>query len=507
MTADSVLGWLGEASIVLGVVVLVVLLARALARTRLGAGWTYAFWLAVPAALLATAAPSGLFPAPFALSVPLTPDPGAVTAWLAPSDASSGSVSEFSVPSIPSAAVLAAWLVGAAGVLVLHFSAQWRFGRIVVARARRPTGEERVVLAAAAIGTGLAPDRRFRISDQVESPVACGLHRPTVVLPEGFLAAYGRDERRVMVLHEAEHVRARHLWHRAAATLVRGVFWFHPLAWLGERAFIADQELACDQGVLGRDASIRPRTYAATLLKIARRIADRAQPVPAAGAPLVAVNRLKERTVMLERHASLAGARCAGLLALAVVAGASVAIGLSGSVAADAREAEAPPRPVIVQNARPVTEAARPVVRAEEARAGLAGPVRQAAPTEPPAAPLAAVPTPAPAPAAPPIDAPAPAGAPAQPDAPAPADEATTCRRIVKPAEDAGQVLCGTADQWAEFDRRVALINEGVICRWAPTRRGQVCMTEEQWRVADRRERNFHDAARMGMETRTQWGF
>jgi len=64
-------------------------------------------------------------------------------------------------------------------------------------------------------------------------------------------------------------------------------------------------------------------------------------------------------------------------------------------------------------------------------------------------------------------------------------DEELTCRQIIKEGAREEQVYCGTEEQWAEFDRRVELINAGVTCRWARTPR-ELCMNTEQWKVYDR---------------------
>ena len=95
------------------------------------------------------------------------------------------------------------------------------------------------------------------------------------------------------------------------------------------------------------------------------------------------------------------------------------------------------------------------------------------------------------------------AGCAGTPD-PAPAGTAvatgqTSCRKLITPGEEADPVLCGTAEQWAEFDRRAALINAGVTCRKLPT---EVCLTAEQWKTLDRRSWNLAEAQRMGVEGR-----
>ncbi len=321
MTSNDLLAWLVEASIILGAVTLLVFLIGRLARNRVGAVWIYALWLTIPAALAATLAPGDLFQSPVSLIV--APDAAGVFA-----PAASGPSGGAPARAFGTDAVLAVWLLGAV-VLLLHlWRAQHRFMRTVAAASRSPAPAEARDLAMAAAGTRLDPKRDIRFSAILQSPLACGLLRPLVLLPEQFLTRYTAEERRVIVLHEAEHIRARHLQHRIAAAGLRCLFWFHPLAWLGERAFLADQEMACDHAVLRRDAAIRPRRYAATLLKAAGDTGGAQPRPPAASVPLIAANHLKERTVMLSRYASLENTRMAGLFMVTAVTSVAVLAGL-----------------------------------------------------------------------------------------------------------------------------------------------------------------------------------
>ncbi len=358
MTSADLLSWLGEASLVLGVVVLVVLAAGRIARLRVGAGWIYALWLAVPAALAASLTPNGLVDAPFSLTV----SAGTSGAFGRAADApGAGAASAFA------GTVLAIWLAGAAAFLFCAWRAQRRFARGVIAAARIPDAAEADALARAAAGTALDPRRDFRFTGALDGPLASGLARPVVLLPEDFLTRYGADERRVMTLHEAEHVRARHLQHRAAAAVLRSLFWFHPLAWLGERAFVADQEQACDRAVLGRDAAIGPQLYARTLLKAAEDMTGGGRRMPAASTPLIAINHLKGRTAMLTNHACLKETRAAGLSMIGAVAAAALLTGLAAVAPANAQDAGD-----AASNLRPVT-AVPPAYPAEAAEADLEG--------------------------------------------------------------------------------------------------------------------------------------
>ena len=76
------------------------------------------------------------------------------------------------------------------------------------------------------------------------------------------------------------------------------------------------------------------------------------------------------------------------------------------------------------------------------------------------------------------------------------------CKLVTSNIDADGTVYCGSAEQWAEFDRRAALINDGVTCRWANTTRER-CMTADQWVIAERRARDIAQAASMGWEARS----
>jgi hypothetical protein len=63
----------------------------------------------------------------------------------------------------------------------------------------------------------------------------------------------------------------------------------------------------------------------------------------------------------------------------------------------------------------------------------------------------------------------------------APSAGDTTCRRINAPDDEENPLYCGNAREWAEFDRRAAMINAGVTCRKEPVV-GELCMTADQWK-------------------------
>lgn len=100
----------------------------------------------------------------------------------------------------------------------------------------------------------------------IRTPFVCGLFRPHIFLPK--TPTVGAQEREMILRHEMMHLRRldvlwRLLWEAALC-----VYWFQPLFWIAEDAFIADTEGACDEAVLlslGADKTCRA-DYAETLL-------------------------------------------------------------------------------------------------------------------------------------------------------------------------------------------------------------------------------------------------
>lgn len=73
-------------------------------------------------------------------------------------------------------------------------------------------------------------------------------------------------------------------------------------------------------------------------------------------------------------------------------------------------------------------------------------------------------------------------------------DEALTdCRDFVGPGETKPRNVCGTPEQWAELERRIALVEAGVTCREMLTGSTSnvlktFCYTPAQWEVFEREQ-------------------
>lgn len=214
---------------------------------------------AVPAAWPDTST-AGLLPRPLrpdadvqAAALPDTADPRAV--WRDVRDAVAG------VPVL-------AWLWAAGAVLLLARLTAARLSVARLTRARVP-GRAPWLALARRLSRRMRVARRLRFlrSDRVAMPMACGVVRPSVVLPAE-ADAWADDRLQAVLLHELAHVRRHDCLTQLVADAALAVLWFHPLAWVARRAIRRERERACDDLVL--TAGTPAAEYASHLLDVAR---------------------------------------------------------------------------------------------------------------------------------------------------------------------------------------------------------------------------------------------
>ncbi|HEX6536473.1 MAG TPA: M56 family metallopeptidase [Gemmatimonadaceae bacterium] len=175
-----------------------------------------------------------------------------------------------------STVLLAAWALATAVCLLRLLS-----GVRAIRRRRREWVQETVD----GVSVLLAPDT---------GPAVVGVRRPAIVLPEWALSL-DPALRRLVLRHEAEHVRAHDTVPRlAAAVLTALVPWNFVLRWQASRLALAI-EVDCDARVLRADA--RRERYGLLLLAIAQRQST-AMLAPALSEP---TSHLERRIIAMQR--------------------------------------------------------------------------------------------------------------------------------------------------------------------------------------------------------------
>ncbi len=112
---------------------------------------------------------------------------------------------------------------------------------------------------------------RLLISSRVQNPVAVGLIRPTILLPERLACEGITPGLRAALAHEWTHIRSKDLWLLAICRNLRLILFAHPLFWLLQRSIRADQEVLADAAAADTTG---PIAYAEALLRWAHHVID-----------------------------------------------------------------------------------------------------------------------------------------------------------------------------------------------------------------------------------------
>ena len=128
-------------------------------------------------------------------------------------------------------------------------------------------------------------------------PLLTGVFRPAILLPVASTNALSRAELDLVLGHELAHVRRGDLvWGWIPAIAAR-LFFFHPLARLAVREYLAAREEACDAEVL-QTLDAAPADYGRLLVKLGVATTD---DVLAAAGSSPTFDILKRRLIMLDR--------------------------------------------------------------------------------------------------------------------------------------------------------------------------------------------------------------
>lgn len=153
---------------------------------------------------------------------------------------------------------------------------------------------------------------RLRVRpDLVKAPMAYGLLRPAILLPEA-ARDWPEAMRDAVVAHEQAHLDRHDLWTQLAIEVVTALFWWHPLVWFARRQAMLERERACDDRVIA--GGVPATDYATHLLAVARHAS--APPVAA-----LSTTQLLERRLNAMLDASVNRSQLGRREALAATAG------------------------------------------------------------------------------------------------------------------------------------------------------------------------------------------
>ena len=117
-------------------------------------------------------------------------------------------------------------------------------------------------------------------SPNVRAPVAAGLWRPWIILPEGLADSLASDALRDVLVHECAHVVRLDAWVGLLQRLAGTLFWPHPLVHYASGQLTRAREEVCDNHVLRCGD---PRSYARTLLALTEKCLPSVEVRPSLG--------------------------------------------------------------------------------------------------------------------------------------------------------------------------------------------------------------------------------
>lgn len=160
---------------------------------------------------------------------------------------------EVTVPLIPLVGAL--WLTGAVGVFSWQGIRYGRRKRWLLAASASTGAYEAAVREA-----GVHAD--VRILPGLECPLALGVFRPVVLVPDEKTAP-------LAVRHELTHIKRHDLAGKALVFAACALYWFDPLVWRMARVAGEDMEAACDAQLTRDMTAAEKRNYAELLLSAA----------------------------------------------------------------------------------------------------------------------------------------------------------------------------------------------------------------------------------------------
>jgi beta-lactamase regulating signal transducer with metallopeptidase domain/HEAT repeat protein len=226
-------------------------------------------------------APQSAGPATIAPSVSTPPAPASTQRV----EAAANTVRDIVSPDTPWFGILSdpKILFGIWATVAVLFAGWLAFGAMSVSRIihrSRPLESQDWMNPLWEVADRLELDKAPRLvrSEDAKMPFACGLLRPTIVLPAE-CDSWTLDRRRAVLLHELAHVRRRDLIGHTVGRFACALYWFHPLVWAAAKRLRSESERACDD--LALNCGARASDYAEHLLDIVTGVRHHATPAVA----------------------------------------------------------------------------------------------------------------------------------------------------------------------------------------------------------------------------------
>jgi beta-lactamase regulating signal transducer with metallopeptidase domain len=200
--------------------------------------------------------------------------------------------------------VLWVWLVWSVGTAVgLVRACLGRLLTVLFRFRRRAVADPALVGRAQVLARALGMRRNVRVllSARLKGPIAFGLVRPTVGLPENFTTSYDANSQEAILAHEVAHLAAYDPFWCFLADVAAALLWWQPAVWwLRRQLHVAGELVADEASLLVADG---PQALAECLVQLGTRLSRQPLPGPLGMASFRShLGRRVQRLVQMERR-------------------------------------------------------------------------------------------------------------------------------------------------------------------------------------------------------------
>ncbi len=166
-------------------------------------------------------------------------------------------------------------------------------------------------------------------SEDVHAPLTCRTRRPVIILPRGLTDSLSAHDLYSIALHELAHIKRNDVMALSLLSLIRALFFFHPLVWIAIRQVSYLAELSCDEQVIQH--SHESAGYADMLTRIASSLPTQTMSSELAAGFIFSKNMFvyRVRAILDDSHRNIKRLSKLALMGISAMAGMSLVVALA----------------------------------------------------------------------------------------------------------------------------------------------------------------------------------